>query len=78
MMSAAKDLGLKVILSGQGADESLCGYRKYMFFNLQQLCRDRQTGTLFSECASHLLPPWTMLRGFRAGDAKRYLPARPL
>jgi asparagine synthase (glutamine-hydrolysing) len=75
MMSAAKDLGLKVILSGQGADESLCGYRKYMFFNLQQLCRDRQTGTLFSECASHLLPPWTMLRGFRAGDAKRYLPA---
>lgn len=75
LMRAARELGVKVLLSGQGADESLCGYRKYIFFNLQRLWHERKAGALLSGCGSHLLPPWSLLRGFNTGDAARYFPA---
>ncbi len=39
LMEAAKQLGVTVVLSGQGADELLCGYKKYMFFAAQALMR---------------------------------------
>src|SRR4029453_3275299 len=32
LMKRAKELGVTVLLSGQGADESLCGYKKYLGF----------------------------------------------
>ncbi len=38
-MARAKELGLTVILSGQGADEILLGYRKFLGFYLQSLVR---------------------------------------
>ena len=37
VMRAAKEGGVTVLLSGQGGDETLCGYRKFAFFQLQQL-----------------------------------------
>ena len=37
LMKRAGDLGITVLLSGQGADESLCGYKKYLGFYLQEL-----------------------------------------
>ena len=40
LMAAARERGIRVILSGQGADELLCGYKKYLGFYLQQLARD--------------------------------------
>ena len=32
LMKRARDLGVTVLLSGQGADEILCGYKKYLGF----------------------------------------------
>src|SRR5215813_1902986 len=37
LMGRAKELGITVLLSGQGADEILCGYKKYLGFYLQEL-----------------------------------------
>ena len=39
LMERAKELGLTVVLSGQGADEILLGYRKFVGFYLQSLLR---------------------------------------
>ncbi len=35
----ARAKGFRVMLSGQGADETLMGYRKFFLFHLQRLCR---------------------------------------
>lgn len=64
---------LKVVLSGQGGDELLLGYRKFFFFALRQLVRDRALLRAAGEVA------WSMARGttlwqFDLGDARRYLP----
>ncbi|MGE3507314.1 MAG: asparagine synthase (glutamine-hydrolyzing) [Vicinamibacterales bacterium] len=40
LMKRALELKVTVLLSGQGADESLCGYRKYLGFYVQQLVRE--------------------------------------
>src|SRR6476659_10261525 len=39
LMEKARELGITVILSGQGADELLCGYKKYLGFYLEWLVR---------------------------------------
>lgn len=73
LMKQAKDLGITVILSGQGADELLCGYQKYLGFYIQALAR----------CSQHLKAVevlwsfWqrgTILKQFSLSEAKRYLP----
>ena len=40
LMKKANELGITVILSGQGADELLCGYKKYLVFYFQYLARN--------------------------------------
>ncbi len=73
LMECAKQHGLKVIMSGQGADELFLGYRKYLGFYLQSLLRQRrylQAARVFSRFASNR----TVLSQFDLGDAKRYLP----
>jgi asparagine synthase (glutamine-hydrolysing) len=42
MMSRARELDIKVLLTGQGADEIFCGYKKYLGFYLQSLARQRK------------------------------------
>jgi asparagine synthase (glutamine-hydrolysing) len=73
LMKQAKDLGIKVILSGQGDDELLCGYRKYLGFYLQQLIRD---GKWYA--ATMILGKFaarrTIVSQFNTADARRYLP----
>jgi len=69
-----------VLLSGQGADESLLGYSKFFFFYLKSLLRRFEWGT----AAKELLASWlkgTVLRYARFADARRYIPilhAKPL
>jgi asparagine synthase (glutamine-hydrolysing) len=39
IMADARKHGIPVVLGGQGADEILCGYQKYRYFNLWHLLR---------------------------------------
>jgi len=40
VMETARRHGISVILGGQGADESLCGYQKYQYFYFWQLLKE--------------------------------------
>jgi asparagine synthase (glutamine-hydrolysing) len=73
LMQHAQELGIVVILNGQGADELLCGYLKYLGFYVQSLLMAGQPHT----AASVLLQfarRRTVLPQVRLGDAKRYAP----
>lgn len=73
LMNRAKELGLTVVLSGQGADETLLGYRKFLGFYLQSLARRgrflKAAGVLAGFIANR-----TVITDFDLGDAQRYLP----
>jgi asparagine synthase (glutamine-hydrolysing) len=73
MMARARELGLTVILSGQGADELLLGYHKFLGFYLQSLLRQhrplRAAAVLAAFCATR-----TVVTGFNISEAKRYVP----
>jgi len=74
LMQQARELGITVILSGQGADELLCGYAKFVGFYIRDLLG---SGRLPS-AARVLFGFWkrrTVLSQFELSEAKRYLPA---
>ena len=73
LMEEARRVGITVILSGQGGDESLCGYFKFLMFYLQQLSK---TGHWLSalNVLSGFLRNGTVFSQFRISEAKRYLP----
>lgn len=73
LMEQAKAAGITVILSGQGADELLCGYRKYLGFFLQYLFHQGAYGRLVATGWSF----WrngTIINQFSFREGKRYLP----
>jgi asparagine synthase (glutamine-hydrolysing) len=73
LMQRAHELGVKVLLSGQGADEVFCGYRKYALFQLQALVRGGQWTRalcLLMDFARER----TVLSQLNLTDARRYLP----
>ena len=65
--------GIKVVLSGEGGDELLCGYRKYFFFYLRQLMHEGRFVMLGRNALASLVYG-TALWQFSLADAKRYLP----
>lgn len=73
MMQQAKQLGLTVILSGQGADEILLGYRKFLGFYLQSLVRQGHFSRAVAVLAG-FLSNRTIVNQFDISDAKRYVP----
>ena len=73
LMQRARDLGVKVILCGQGGDELLCGYLKYWAFYLQSLVRSGHWGTGL-RVLSQLAARGTALPEVQLSEAKRYLP----
>lgn len=73
LMKAANELGITVLLSGQGADESFCGYLKYFGFHLQTLIRNRKF-ILAAKSLKGFLDNKTVISQFNFGDAQRYLP----
>ncbi|GAB7388786.1 asparagine synthase (glutamine-hydrolyzing) [Bacillaceae bacterium] len=73
LMKEARDLGITVILSGQGADELLCGYKKYLGFYIQYLIRKKR----YMKALNVLKDFWrngTVLNQFSISESKRYLP----
>ena len=75
LMQRAKELGVPVILCGQGGDELLCGYLKYWGFHVQSLARAGLWGTAL-RTMSEAAVRGTVLPQLRVNEAKRYLPAR--
>jgi asparagine synthase (glutamine-hydrolysing) len=74
LMSLAREQGATVVLSGQGADELLCGYKKYLGFQLQYLVR----GGRAVDALRLLWQFWrngTVVSQVGLAEAKRYLPA---
>lgn len=74
LMKRAHELGVTVILSGQGADEILCGYKKYLGFYLQYMLRNRNI-TEGIKVLSSFLSNGTVVNQFSYSEAKRYLPS---
>lgn len=72
LMKAATDHGVKVILSGQGADELLCGYKKYLGFYVKHLVRARRYGKAAMTIAE-FLANGTVINQFSLKEAKRYM-----
>lgn len=73
LMARAKQHHIPVMLDGQGADEVLCGYRKFYFFYLRQLLK---TGQLLSFAKES----WGILRRgdrtlLRFQEGLKYLPS---
>ena len=74
LMKRAAELKVTVLLSGQGADESLCGYRKYLGFYVQQLLRQGRpirAGSVLAGFAKNR----TVLSQLSFDKAKYYLPS---
>jgi asparagine synthase (glutamine-hydrolysing) len=74
LMKCARELGLTVILSGQGADEILLGYRKFLGFYLQSLLRHGRWVKALSVLGGFLRSR-TVLGQFQLSNAKRYVRA---
>jgi asparagine synthase (glutamine-hydrolysing) len=72
MMQEARRLGVTVILSGQGADELLCGYRKFLGFRIQELIAARKPFKA-AQLAAGFLCNGTVISQFDISEAKRYM-----
>jgi asparagine synthase (glutamine-hydrolysing) len=73
LMRAAREHGITVLLTGQGADELLLGYKKYVPFYLKHLAINRRYGRFAAETFSFLKNGF-FTREFRIAEARRYLP----
>lgn len=67
----SEDFGIKVLISGQGADEILCGYNKYYFYNIYDLYKRKKIGSTISEL---IALRGYFLNNFKFNYVKRYLP----
>ena len=72
LMQVARKNNLKVILSGQGADESVCGYNKYLYIYLINLLKKKKIFKFF-HTAFLFLKNKTIFLQFDINEAKRYL-----
>ncbi|HZP44565.1 MAG TPA: asparagine synthase (glutamine-hydrolyzing) [Candidatus Binataceae bacterium] len=72
LMQEARQLGITVILSGQGADELLCGYSKFLGFRVQELLRRRRPLKAAGLVAGFLRNR-TVINQFDLREAQRYM-----
>ncbi|MDR2586638.1 MAG: asparagine synthase (glutamine-hydrolyzing) [Coriobacteriales bacterium] len=75
MQEASKHV--KVLLDGQGADETMAGYVPYYVVYLRELKRKRQWGRLFAESVSALDVLFRLAR-FRIADRLRFKKSIPV
>ena len=76
LMQAAHTHAVKVILSGQGADEMLCGYKKFVGFYVKHLLRRKRYIKAAITLAGFALNG-TVLKQFSLAEAKRYFSQAP-
>jgi asparagine synthase (glutamine-hydrolysing) len=74
LMERARNLGITVIMSGQGADELLCGYKKYLGFYAEYLFRSGKP-IQAAKLLGGFIKNRTILPQFRLTEARAYLPA---
>jgi asparagine synthase (glutamine-hydrolysing) len=67
-----QEQGIKVLLDGQGADEQLAGYRKFILVYLRQLVEAGHYGRAAMEAAAFFSSP-ELLKTCRFVDGRRYL-----
>lgn len=72
----ANQHGIKVLLDGQGADEQLAGYRKFILAYIKDLMYQRKYPLAIRESISFILSP-DILRTSRFVDGRRYLFSAP-
>jgi asparagine synthase (glutamine-hydrolysing) len=73
LMEQARKQNVTVLLSGQGADESFCGYRKYWPFYLRRLLKESKYKTFASEAFALFRHP-SFLGNISYSEVRRYLP----
>tara|TARA_Y200000002_G_scaffold148627_1_gene122806 strand:- start:9865 stop:11733 length:1869 start_codon:yes stop_codon:yes gene_type:complete len=73
LMQSAKENNIKVVLSGQGADELLCGYRKFLPFFMQEKVQNLDFVGLY-KLSKSFSSNREFLKQFNFADAKRYMP----
>lgn len=75
LMEQAKELGITVVLTGQGADEAFCGYRKFPALEVKHRLK---SGNVLSAAKffGGFLANGTMLGEFKLAEAKRYFGAK--
>ena len=72
-MGRAKELGVTVLLSGQGADEILCGYKKYLGFYCKN-CFVSGKWLAATRVIGAFLYKGSVLSQVNYRETKRYLP----
>ena len=72
VMRLARQHDVVVLLNGQGGDESLCGYRKFVYFYLQQLLREHHYSRAFAHVLNTLRYGDRQL--FQFWQGVRYIP----
>jgi asparagine synthase (glutamine-hydrolysing) len=77
LMETARAHGIKVLLSGQGADEQLGGYNKFFYFWLMNLTKERRYLEAFKTLIRSARNSNTLYE-FRLSEAIRYLGKRRL
>lgn len=71
LMECARSAGISVVLTGQGADEVFCGYRKYPILEIKRLLMARRLVEA-AKLASSFITNGTMLSQFSYAESKRY------
>lgn len=74
LMESARSVGITVVLTGQGADEAFCGYRKYPVLEVKRLLK---AGRILdaTKLASGFIANGTIGGQFNLAEAKRYIGA---
>lgn len=75
LMQKAAATGVKVLLTGQGSDEQLGGYNKFLYFYLQGLLNERKYGSVVKTLAQFAVGSNTLFE-FRLSEASRYIARR--
>jgi asparagine synthase (glutamine-hydrolysing) len=72
LMGFARDTGFKVVLTGQGADEAFCGYRKYSILEVRNRLKEAGVSGATKFLLESLVNSHAF-RGFSFTEAKRYI-----